>query len=139
MLPGSFRSMDPLEFYGRFSNLKAGIVFSDLITTVSPRYASEIQTHEFGCGMDGLLRHLSHRLIGIVNGIADETWNPEADPHLFAGYTRKAWWKGKKTNKAALAKELKLKDWEKRPLIAMVGRLTMHKGFDLLAATADEI
>jgi starch synthase len=139
MLPESFRSMEGLEFYGRFSHLKAGIIYSDLVTTVSPRYAAEIQTPEFGCGMEGLLRHVNHRLVGIVNGIDDDVWNPETDHHLPTKYSRKNWRKGKNANKAALAKEWKLKDVEKRPLIAMIGRLTMQKGFDLLVSVADEV
>jgi starch synthase len=139
MLPDSFRGIDGLEFYGRFSHLKAGLVCSDLVTTVSPRYAAEIQTPEFGCGMDGLLRHLSHRLVGIVNGIDDELWNPETDPHLAAQYGRKNWREGKRANKRALAPEWKLKDPETRPLVAMIGRLALQKGFDLLASAADDV
>lgn len=139
MLPESFRGMDALEFYGRFSHLKAGLVCSDLVTTVSPRYAAEIQTHEFGCGMDGLMRHLSGRLVGIVNGIDEELWNPATDPHLTKQYTKRGWKTGKRANKAALVKELKLQDGAERPLIAMVGRLAMQKGFDLLAAVANEV
>src|SRR6476469_158758 len=99
MLPDSMRGIDGLEYYGRFSHLKAGLVGADLITTVSPRYAQEIQTPEFGCGMDGLLRHLSHRLVGIVNGIDDEIWNPETDPHLTGNYGVKNWREGKAANK----------------------------------------
>jgi starch synthase len=139
MLPESYRSTDGLEFYGRFSHLKAGVVCSDLVTTVSPRYAAEIQTQEFGCGMDGLMRHVNTRLVGIVNGIDEDLWNPATDPHLSKPYSKKNWKTGKRANKAALVKDLKLQDGESRPLIAMVGRLAMQKGFDLLTAVAEEI
>jgi len=139
MLPDSMRGIDALEYYGRFSHLKAGLVCADLITTVSPRYAQEIQTPEFGCGMDGLLRHFSHRLVGIVNGIDDEVWNPETDPHLPTNYGVKNWRDGKAANKKGLENTLRLKDIAKRPLIAMIGRLALQKGFDLLASVADEV
>src|SRR5260370_17089343 len=75
-----------LEFYGKMNFLKAGIVFSDAITTVSPTYAREIQTPYYGCGLEGVLTQRRDRLTGIVNGVDYAVWNPETDPHIAAHY-----------------------------------------------------
>ena len=85
-LPPGWWSIDGLEFHGQMSMLKAGLVFADAITTVSPTYAKEIRTPAFGCGFEGLLEHLSPRLTGILNGIDDTIWNPASDPHLAQTY-----------------------------------------------------
>ena len=128
----------PLEFYGKFNFLKAGIYYSDLITTVSPKYATEIQTPQFGEGLDGILREMSYKLVGILNGIDDNIWNPSKDELIKRKYNLKTVKKGKLANKKELLKEFSLKD-TKKPLIAMISRLTAQKGFDLLEAVADEL
>ena len=81
-LPLEFFTIEGAEFYGQLNCLKAGIVFADIITTVSPRYAREITTEEFGCGLDGLLRRRQNRLLGILNGVDYDEWNPATDPFL---------------------------------------------------------
>ena len=127
-----FFTSDFFEFYGDVSYLKAGLVFADAITTVSPRYAYEIQTAELGVGLDGMLRSRANVLRGILNGIDDEEWNPATDPLIAARYDV-ADGHGKAVCKEALQAELGL---ERRPepvLLAVVSRLVEQKGFDLLA------
>src|SRR5256712_2512401 len=113
---------DWLEFYGQVNFLKAGLVFSEGITTVSPRYAAEIQTPEFGEGLDGVLRARARRLVGILNGVDYEMWNPATDPHLAARYDPTDL-RGKARCKAALQSELGLPVRGDLPLLAIVSRL----------------
>lgn len=129
-LPWSLWRADGLEFWGNLSFIKGGIVFSDRITTVSPTYAKEIQTAEFGYGLDGLLRHRSDRLVGILNGIGND-WAPEHDPALNTNYDQDSLEK-KQANKQALQRELGLPEDPDIPLIVHVGRLVDQKGIDLL-------
>ena len=136
-LPASAFSIDGLEFYGQINCLKGGLVFAECLTTVSPTYAREILTTEFGCGLEGVLRARSDDLVGILNGIDLEEWNPERDPHLAAPYTveRIA---GKALCKRALQREQHLPE---RPhlLIGMIQRLAEQKGIDLLVQAMDEL
>ncbi len=129
-LPWNFWSPDALEFYGQLSFIKGGLVFADRINTVSPTYAREIQTPEFGCGLDGLLRHRRNRLSGILNGI-DKGWNPARDPTLAENYSVRNL-QGKQRNKQSLLREFGLPQKENRPLLAFIGRLVEQKGIDLL-------
>ena len=99
--------MDELEFHGRLSFLKGGLVRAGAITTVSPTYAREIQTEEFGCGLDGLLRQRRADLTGILNGIDTAVWNPASDPHLAQRYDARRW-KRKRLNKEALQRRMNL-------------------------------
>jgi starch synthase len=122
-----------LEFYGEINFLKAGLVFADTLTTVSPRYAAEIQTPAFGEGLDGVLRARGAALRGILNGIDDAVWNPATDPHLPARY-RAGDLAGKARCKRALQAELGLEVRDDAPLLGVVSRLAEQKGFDLLAA-----
>lgn len=115
------------EFYDRVNLLKAGIYSADCLTTVSPTYAREIQTPEFGFGLDGLLRFRSADLVGILNGVDLEAWNPETDAFLPATYSA-ADMKGKAACKALLQRELGLAQDSKKPLFAMVTRLVEQKG-----------
>lgn len=123
-------TMDMLEFYGRVNWMKAGIAFSDRVTTVSPAYAQEILTPEFGCGLDGFLSGYRHKLSGIVNGIDTGHFDPERDPSLFCNYGPDDP-EGKKKNKHALVQSYAYKDPE-RPLLIMVTRLVHQKGIDLV-------
>jgi starch synthase len=122
-----------LEFYGEINFLKAGLVFADALTTVSPRYAAEIQTPAFGEGLDGVLRSRATDLRGIVNGIDFALWNPQRDPHLPAPYSA-ADLVGKARCKAALQAELGLPTQSEVPLVAMITRLADQKGADLAFA-----
>ncbi len=137
-LPTESFHMHGLEFYGRLSFIKAGITYADRITTVSPRYAREIQTPEFGCGLDGLLRHRSDDLAGILNGI-DDTWNPARDPVLPAPFDARRLVAGKNLNKAALQKSCRLEAGPDLPLAGLVSRLTYQKGIDLLLDALPEL
>jgi len=127
-----------LEFHAEINFLKAGIVFADALTTVSPRYAGEIQTPAFGEGLDGVLRARHAALRGILNGIDDAVWNPATDPHLPARY-RAGDLAGKARCKRALQAELGLPVRADLPLLAIVSRLAEQKGFDLLTATLPEL
>ena len=136
-LPASSYQIDGVEFYGHFSFLKAGLYHADKITTVSRTYAEEIQTPEFGCGMDGLLETRRSDLVGIVNGI-DDNWNPETDRHLQQNYDGRTL-AGKAANKQALQQELELEVDADIPLLGLVSRLTHQKGIDLVLDCADEL
>ena len=118
--------------------MKAGIVYADHITTVSPRYALEIQTPEGGFGLDGLLRARSGSITGILNGADYDEWNPETDPHLPARYSA-ADLAGKKTCKQALLAELNLPRFMDRPVIGIVSRFADQKGFELCGQVAGEL
>lgn len=127
-----------MEFYGHLNLLKTGIVFADAITTVSPRYAEEIQTPEFGRGLEGVLQHRRDVLTGILNGIDDRVWNPATDKFLPTTYTAETVLQGKAICKAALQRELGLPERPETPLVASIGRLDDQKGFDLIAQVISE-
>ena len=131
-------STQQLEFHGQMSFLKAGLVNAGALTTVSPTYAREIQTEEYGCGMDGLLRQRRAALTGILNGIDTAEWNPATDPHLAARYDATTI-EQKLLNKDALQRRLNLEMDRGIPLIGFVGRLTHQKGVDLIAAAIAEL
>jgi len=131
-LPYGYYGMEGLEFYGQMSLLKAGIVYARDVVTVSPTYAQEIQTQEMGFGLDGLMRAVSGRLHGIVNGVDYRVWNPSIDTHLVHTYSPddlsgKAACKEDLLNAMALPRELAA-----RPLVGMVTRLVEQKGSGLL-------
>src|SRR5690606_37515539 len=115
--------------------MKAGLVFSDRLTTVSPRYAREICTHEFGAGMEGVLSARRERLTGILNGVDYAVWDPMTDPHLAANYDASRI-EGKARCKAALQADSGLEQAARVPLFAIVSRLADQKGTDLLLAAA---
>jgi starch synthase len=125
-----FTSEGGLEFYDQVNMLKAGIVYADAVTTVSPTYAKEIQTPEAGCELDGLLRRYQGRLQGIVNGIDVEEWNPETDPMLPARYGMKNMG-GKAECKRELLRRSGLPQGD-APVFGIVSRLAWQKGVDLL-------
>jgi starch synthase len=130
-LPESLWNPEALEFYGNMSFIKGGIAFADLVTTVSPRYASEIQTPDFGYGLDGLLRHRSDRLLGILNGIDETSWDPKTDPLIRRHYDSHSFTR-KHGNKSLLQKEFGLPEEPGIPLIGMITRLAEQKGIDLV-------
>jgi starch synthase len=134
-------SVDALEFWGQVSFLKGGIVFSRLITTVSPHYAREITTPSFGFGFDGILRHRAADLIGILNGIDYDQWDPCRDRYLPVPYDASRI-EGKSAAKRLVLEQFGLPAEEhalRRPLVAMITRLVDQKGLDLVAQIADEL
>jgi len=137
-LPRSWWSFTALEFHGRLSFIKGGLVFADRVNTVSPSYAKEIQTPEYGCGLHGLLSHEKDRLSGILNGIDTKDWDPGSDPYLIKTYNKQTL-KGKSENKAALQKIFRLPQDPKVPLIGLIGRLVHQKGIDLVIEALPEI
>ncbi|RMH72227.1 MAG: glycogen synthase GlgA [Gemmatimonadetes bacterium] len=120
-----------LEFYGSFSMLKAGLVYADIINTVSERYAVEIQTAEYGHGLEGLLSARAQDVYGVVNGIDYTIWDPATDPLIHYHYTPQQL-AGKYRNKKALLKRMGLTYDENIPVIGIVSRLVTQKGFDIL-------
>jgi starch synthase len=133
--------IDALEYWGRISYLKAGIVFSRFITTVSPRYAQEIQTPDSGFGFDGILRQRSADLVGILNGIDYDQWDPARDPNLPVPFSASNL-EGKRAAKRRVLELYGLPQTDavlERPLVGMISRLVDQKGYDLLAALADEL
>jgi starch synthase len=127
--PGS-----PFEFYGKLNFLKVGLEFSDVLTTVSPRYAKEIQTTaEYGHGLEGVFKARAADLRGILNGIDTDIWNPESDPEIAASYSAREV-AGKAACRAALAREAGWPEDSDWPIVGIISRLADQKGFDLLEA-----
>lgn len=129
---------EKLEFYDQVNYLKAGLAYSDALSTVSPSYAREIQTEEYGHGLHGVLQHRARDLHGIVNGVDYGEWNPATDRDLPAQYTPKNPEK-KAESKRLLASEIGLPHRKDAPLLGMVTRLTDQKGLDLLAGCLDDV
>jgi starch synthase len=121
-----------MEFFGDLNLLKTGIAFSDLITTVSPSYAREIQQPAEGCGLDGVLRSKANRLVGIVNGVDYAVWDPSSDPHIAKPYSVADWRSGKAVCKRDLQQRMNLPVREHVPLVGMIGRLAEQKGWGLV-------
>lgn len=130
-LPPTMLQQDGLEFHGSISFLKAGLVYADRITTVSPTYAREIATAAFGCGLDGLIRQRGEAVSGILNGVDHGVWNPSTDPELPARFSVQSL-TGKQRCKRSLQRELGLPGDTAAPLFAMVSRLTHQKGVDFV-------
>jgi len=137
-IPRALFSKEGVEYWDQIGFLKAGIVYSDAITTVSPSYAGEIQTDELGMGLGGLLKSLDFKMSGILNGIDTDVWNPATDPAIAApfGVGKMA---GKKVNKKALQNRFGLAEDKKAPLFCVVSRLTEQKGLDLVAGAIPHI
>ncbi len=128
-----------MEFFGNLNLLKTGVMFADLITTVSPTYAREIQTPEFGCGLNGVLSSRRDDLIGILNGVDDGVWNPRTDPRLPQNYNVFTVDSGKAACKAALQQAFGLPLRPEVPLLGLVSRLTGQKGLDLIIGCLPEL
>ena len=122
-----------VEFHGQLSFMKAGLKYAQRITTVSPTYAHEIATHEFGCGLDGVIRGRGSDVSGILNGVDGSVWDPATDSGLAARYSPQDL-AGKPRNKAALQKEVGLELRPQAALFGVVSRLTAQKGLDLVLA-----
>ncbi|MGR9052561.1 MAG: glycogen synthase GlgA [Gammaproteobacteria bacterium] len=137
-LPGQLWNPNGAEYYGNFSFLKSGLAYVDRITTVSPTYAKEIQTEEFGCGLEGLLSFRKDFLSGIINGIDMEQWNPEADPNI-GHHFNAVNLNNKKLNKTDLQARLSLPVDPKIPMFGLISRLVEQKGIDLVLECLPEM
>ena len=136
-LPPQAFSIDGVEYYGNVSFLKGGLACASAISTVSPSYAQEICTPEYGMGLDGLLRARRGVISGIVNGIDTQVWNPAADANIAAAYTAKTLEK-RTVNKRAIEKRFRLDEGDGL-LHGVVSRLTWQKGMDIFAAALDQL
>ncbi len=131
-----FFNSENVEFFGAVSYLKSGLLYSDLVSTVSRRYAQEIMTSEFGCRMQGVLSSRKERVFGVLNGIDEEIWDPESDPHIVRNFNSTDL-SGKLECRRDL---LRLAGWDpelSRPVIAIISRLALQKGLDLLETAVD--
>ena len=137
-LPESFFDWRQLEFHGGVSFLKGGIVFADLVTTVSPRYARELLTEEYGCGLEGVFQSGVGTLTGVLNGVDYNEWNTTDNPHLAAAYSADSA-DGKHLNKLALQRELGLPELDEVPLLGNISRFTDQKGIDILLGTLEAL
>jgi len=137
-LPEHFWRDSEMEYYGQCSFIKGGLVYADYITTVSPTYAGEICESPGGMGLEGLLRHRRERLVGILNGIDNNVWNPANDPYLEHPYGPETL-ADKALNKSALQEALGLVPGNDCPLVGIVGRLVEQKGLELILAVLDQI
>jgi starch synthase len=138
-LPESLYSLAGLEFYGRVNFLKGGLLAADYLTTVSRKYAEEIQTPRYGCGLEGVIRHRADHLAGILNGVDYSVWDPKVDAKIAARFSARSL-AGKQACKKDLLQTMGLPAENlRRPVIGIVSRFTDQKGFDLLAETADQM
>lgn len=137
-LEWSLFNWQQLEYFGKLNVLKSGIVFADSISTVSKRYAQEIQTPKYGVGLETVIQTRADDLYGIINGIDYTVWNPEVDDHIPAKFTADNL-EGKAVCKRELQKQNNLPDRPDVPLIGAISRLDKQKGFDLLADIVDDL
>jgi starch synthase len=137
-LPWDYFHDEGVEFYGMMNCLKAGICFADMITTVSPRYAREIMTEAFGCGLDGSLRRRQSSLLGILNGVDYSEWNTADNPYLTHAYSSRDL-RGKDAEKLALQRDMGLPEDVRVPLFGNVTRLVDQKGSDILLGALEEM
>ena len=131
---------EQVEAWGRVNFMKAGMSFADVVNTVSPTYAREIQTGEYGCGLDGLNRFLSEndRLFGVLNGLDYDVWNPKTDPRITANFSSKQL-DGKRSCREALMELVGFTPMSGAPLVGMISRISTQKGFDLVVNAAEEL
>jgi len=138
-LPDTLFSVEALEFFGKVNFLKGGLIYADYLTTVSRRYAKEIQTAEYGNGLEGVIRSRGDRLVGILNGADYDAWNPETDKLIAHDYSAEHL-SGKKACKKDLLAAFHLPEGDAaRPVVGIVSRFADQKGFDLIAEIADEL
>jgi len=137
-IPDGLMTMSGMEFHSTFSFIKGGLAYADMLNTVSPTYAREILTPEFGCGMEGLLKYRSERLRGILNGADYKSWDPAHDPLIAHHYDREQL-ANKAANKKAVQEHFGLPEQPTTPLLAMVGRLVEQKGGDLVLAAIPKL
>ena len=140
-LSPQYFTLQHMEYYGQINLLKTGVTFARKVTTVSPTYAEEIQTTEFGCGLESVLSSRQADLVGITNGIDPEEWNPATDPLLPSHFDVDTWDQptGKPALKSQLQREFGLPEKPDVPLFGIVSRLTDQKGIDLLIEIGDQL
>jgi len=139
MLPWDLFTMDKLEFYGKVNFLKGALVFSDFVTTVSRRYSQEIQTAEYGFGLEGVLRNRAATVTGILNGVDYSEWSPQTDKFIAAKYSPEELSGKRKCKEDLLAQFGMVKADLKLPVIGIVSRFAAQKGFDLIAQVGDRL
>ena len=138
-LPKKSFSSNGVEYYGKINFMKAGIIYTDIINTVSKKYSKEIQTEEFGCGLQNVLKDRGKNLFGILSGADYSEWNPETDEFIVANYNKNDL-SGKVKCKEDILLKFKLPiSLKKRPLFGIISRLVEQKGFDLLAEVIDKL
>ncbi|MEN8223119.1 MAG: glycogen/starch synthase [Acidobacteriota bacterium] len=137
-LPGYYFTPESFEFFGKINSLKGGIIHSDRVVTVSPNYAGEIQTREFGAGLDGVLTHHSKKVSGILNGADYDVWDPEKDPFIYQKYSAENF-KRKIENKTGLFREFNIPFKKETPLAIAVTRLASQKGIELLLESINDL
>ena len=138
-LPESLFRIDALEYYGKINLLKGGLLFADYVTTVSRKYAQEIRTKEYGCGLEGVIQSRGNRVTGVLNGVDYSQWSPETDTNIVATYSAKLM-DGKKLCKQDLLATFQLPaENMKRPVVGLVSRFVDQKGFDMIADAAPEL
>ena len=138
MLPWDLFTITKLEFFGKVNFLKGALTYSDFITTVSRKYAQEIQTVEYGFGLEGVLRSRSPNVAGILNGVDYEEWNPATDRFIAAHYSAQSL-EGKQECRRDLLLRFALDPESTAPVIGIVSRFAAQKGFDLIALAADRL
>lgn len=134
----SFFSLNGLEFFDQMNLMKGGLIFSDRLSTVSPQYAKEIATPEFGCGLEGVIKARKDRPVGIINGLDYKIWNPETDSLIKTKYSLSNL-KGKTENKTQLQKDFNLTVKKDVPVFGFIGRLAHQKGIDLILKSLDAL
>lgn len=137
-LPGDTFTPEGVECYGKLNFMKSGLVYADIITTVSEKYAEEITTSEYGAGLDGVLKKRKKNLLGLLNGIDYSVWNPETDTFIESRYDLKSI-EAKEENKIALLNRFGLEYKEGVPVIGLISRLVDQKGIDLITEIADQL
>jgi starch synthase len=137
-LPEELWSYERVEYNGQLSFIKAGIVYADHVNTVSPTYAKEIQTSEYGSGLEQLLQYYSSKLSGIINGINEQEWNPETDKKIFSNYSINNI-QNKLINKSSLQKQLGLPVNKDTPLFSVISRVAEQKGIDLIISILPQL
>ena len=135
-LPEELNHIDGIEYYSQINLMKGGILFADRVTTVSPRYAKEIQTPEFGCGLDGVVQARADDIVGLLNGVDSAVWNPAVDPIIPARYSSVNM-SGKALCRAELLKRSGFAPGFKGPIFGLIARLTEQKGIDFVLANHD--
>jgi starch synthase len=135
-LPDELNHIDGLEYYSQINLMKGGILFADRVTTVSPRYAKEIQTPEFGCGLDGVVQARADDIVGLLNGVDNSVWNPAVDPIIPARYSAVNM-SGKALCRTELLKRSGFATDFKGPIFGLIARLTEQKGIDFVLANSD--